>query len=139
LLFMPVMHLWTTTAYLTGRFEPHSGHQVMLLLSTFAMMIMGTVVPGAFAGEGLVFAAVFVTARVARPAVISLGLRSHRLYRRVTAPPTARTTRRWCGRESHRRRQPTYRRDGPARRHQAALPWNCYPTRLPPLPVRRTR
>ncbi|GAA4568782.1 low temperature requirement protein A [Micromonospora coerulea] len=89
LLLIAVMYLWTTTAYLTGRFEPHRpGTQVMLLLSTFAMMIMGTAVPGAFAGEGLVFAVVFVTVRVARPAVISLGLRSHRLrrlYWRVTA------------------------------------------------------
>lgn len=89
LLFITVMYLWTTTAYITGRFEPYrAGIQVMLLFSTFAMMIMGTAVPGAFAGEGLVFAVVFVTTRVARPAVISLGLRSHRLrrlYWRVTA------------------------------------------------------
>ena len=82
LLFVAVMWLWTTTAFITSRFEPRrAGTQVMLLGSTFAMVLMGTAVAGVFAGGGVVFAVAFVTTQVVRSVVVTVGLRPHRLRR----------------------------------------------------------
>ncbi|MHA4949290.1 low temperature requirement protein A [Micromonospora sp. SD19] len=82
LLFVAVMWLWTTTAFITARFEPrHAGTQVMLVGSAFAMIVMGAAVVDVAGDGGVVFAVAFVATQVLRTGVLAAGLRSHRLRR----------------------------------------------------------
>ncbi|MFG2102652.1 low temperature requirement protein A [Micromonospora echinaurantiaca] len=53
LLFVPLIWTWTITAYITARFDPKaSGTQSSILLTAFAMLVMGTALTGAFGGGG---------------------------------------------------------------------------------------
>ncbi|WP_276469492.1 low temperature requirement protein A [Micromonospora tulbaghiae] len=80
LLFTPLIWAWTTTAYLTTRFEPYrGGTQQSVLLGAFAMLVMGTALPDAFDGAGLVFALAYVVAQTGRVLVLVRALGAHPL------------------------------------------------------------
>ncbi|MGW5669325.1 low temperature requirement protein A [Micromonospora sp. NPDC003776] len=67
-LALPLLWLWTTTAYITSRFSPRCGQvQVMVLVSAFGLLIMSTSLPYAFVGHGLAFAVPYVLLQVGRP------------------------------------------------------------------------
>jgi len=82
LLFAPLMWLWIMTAYITARIEPQVGRsQRMMVLTAFALLVMGATVPHAFDGTGLTFAVAYVLAQVSRAAVFGYALRRHALAR----------------------------------------------------------
>ncbi|MEV4542284.1 low temperature requirement protein A [Micromonospora echinaurantiaca] len=80
LLFVPLIWTWTITAYITARFDPKaSGTQSSILLTAFAMLVMGTALTGAFGGGGLVFALAYVFAQTCRVLVLGWSLGTHPL------------------------------------------------------------
>ncbi|GIJ23930.1 membrane protein [Micromonospora lutea] len=89
LLFTPLLWSWTTTAYMTARFDPRSsGAQWAILVTAFAVLVMGTSVPHAFDGGGaLPFALAYALSQVGRASFLTYALGSHplaRAYLRVT-------------------------------------------------------
>ncbi|MEW2384981.1 low temperature requirement protein A [Micromonospora sp. NPDC047707] len=82
LLFMPLMWLWIITAYITARFDPRSAHtQRMVVVTAFALLVMGATVPHAFGGAGMTFAATYVFAQVSRALIFGYALGRHALSR----------------------------------------------------------
>ncbi len=80
LLFAALIWAWTFTAYITARFDPEAaGTQWSILLTAFAMLVMGTSLTDAFGGGGLVFALAYVFAQTARVLVLDWALGAHPL------------------------------------------------------------
>lgn len=80
LLFAPLIWTWTFTAYVTARFDPRTpGTQWSVLLTAFAMLVMGTSLTDAFGGGGLVFAVAYVAAQTGRVLVLGWSLGTHPL------------------------------------------------------------
>jgi low temperature requirement protein LtrA len=70
-LALPFLWLWTTTTYITSRFDPrHHRVQLMVLVSAFGQVIMSTSLPYAFVGRGLAFAAPYVLLQIVRPLLL---------------------------------------------------------------------
>ncbi|MGN9777674.1 low temperature requirement protein A [Micromonospora sp. H33] len=88
LLFAPLIWTWTITAYMTSRFDPRAtGTQWSILVTAFAMVVMGTSVPHAFTADRIPFALAYVFIQVGRPLIFGYALGGHalaRLYFRAT-------------------------------------------------------
>ncbi|MFG2108653.1 low temperature requirement protein A [Micromonospora chersina] len=86
-LALPLLWLWTTTAYLTSRFDYRNRWiQLLVLVSAFGLLIMATSLYK-FEQRGATFAIVYVVLHVGRPMVLRPLLREHQqvreLYTRV--------------------------------------------------------
>ncbi|TYB36264.1 low temperature requirement protein A [Micromonospora sp. AP08] len=86
-LALPLLWLWTTTAYLTSRFDYRNRWiQLLVLVSAFGLLIMATSLYE-FEQRGATFAIVYVVLHVGRPMVLRPLLREHQqvqeLYTRV--------------------------------------------------------
>lgn len=82
LLFMPLMWLWIITSYITARFDPRAAHtQWMIVVTAFALLVMGVTVPHAFGGAGMTFAVAYVLAQVSRAMIFGYALGRHALAR----------------------------------------------------------
>ncbi|MFG3604637.1 low temperature requirement protein A [Micromonospora chersina] len=81
-LALPLLWLWTTTAYITSRFSPGCGRiQVLVLASAFGLLIMSTSLPYAFVAHGGTFAVPYVLLQVGRPLLLLPLLREHEAVR----------------------------------------------------------
>ncbi|MCM0678496.1 low temperature requirement protein A [Micromonospora phytophila] len=82
LLFVPLVWTWTITAYITARLDPRTpGTQWSILVTAFAMLVMGTSVPHAFDGAGLPFALAYTFVLINRALVFGYTLSGHPLAR----------------------------------------------------------
>ncbi|OKJ46688.1 hypothetical protein AMK25_06085 [Micromonospora sp. TSRI0369] len=82
LLILPLMWVWSMTAYSTARFEPRRlAVQVMVLVTAFGVLLLGVVTPKAFGGSAWMFAGVYVALQAGRALVVAVALRSHWLQR----------------------------------------------------------
>lgn len=82
LLFAPLMWLWIITAYITARFDPRSAHtQRMVVVTAFALLVMGATAPQAYDGSGMTFAVAYVLAQLSRALLYSYALGRHALAR----------------------------------------------------------
>ncbi|MFU8873839.1 low temperature requirement protein A [Micromonospora sp. SL4-19] len=82
LLILPLIWVWSMTAYSTARFEPRRlAVQVMVLVTAFGVLLLGVVTPEAFDGSAWMFAGVYVVLQAGRALVVALALRSHWLQR----------------------------------------------------------
>lgn len=80
LLILPLIWVWTLTAYVTTRFDPRRTEvQVVVLVTAFGLLLLGTAVPGAFDETGLAFAVVYVVVQCGRALALGLTLRRHPL------------------------------------------------------------
>ncbi|MGY0004922.1 low temperature requirement protein A [Micromonospora sp. I033] len=88
LLILPLIWVWTGTAYLTARFEPRRGAvQVIVVATAFGMLLLGAAVPEAFDGTGMAFAVVYVVLQVGGSLVRAVAIRGNPLcyaYLRAT-------------------------------------------------------
>ncbi|MFG1660342.1 low temperature requirement protein A [Micromonospora chersina] len=87
-LALPLLWLWTTTAYITSRFDCRSRWiQLLVLVSAFGLLIMATSLRYEFETRGASFAVVYVVLHVGRPLLLRPLLRGHRevhgLYTRL--------------------------------------------------------
>lgn len=81
LLFMPLIWTWTITTYVTARFEPETAKtQRSVLLTAFAMLVMGTSLTTAFDGGAIVFALAYAVAQAGRVAILVWVLGAHPLH-----------------------------------------------------------
>ncbi|MEV0156069.1 low temperature requirement protein A [Micromonospora sp. NPDC050686] len=81
-LALPLLWLWTTTAYITSRFSSRCGRiQVMVLVSAFGLLTMSTSLPYAFVTHGGTFAVPYVLLQVGRPLLLLPLLREHKAIR----------------------------------------------------------
>lgn len=72
-LALPLIWLWTTTGYITSRFDSQRRLiQVMVLTTAFGLVIMSTSLPYAFTERGLAFALPYVLLQVGRPLIFIL-------------------------------------------------------------------
>ncbi|MFG1678469.1 low temperature requirement protein A [Micromonospora sp. NPDC049282] len=82
LLILPLIWVWSMTAYSTARFEPRRlAVQVMVLVTAFGVLLLGVATPRAFDGSAWMFASVYVALQAGRALVVALALRSHWLQR----------------------------------------------------------
>lgn len=82
LLILPLMWVWSMTAYSTARFEPRRlAVQVMVLVTAFGVLLLGVVTPKVFDGSAWMFAGVYVALQAGRALVVAVALRSHWLQR----------------------------------------------------------
>ncbi|MEV0155788.1 low temperature requirement protein A [Micromonospora sp. NPDC050686] len=82
LLILPLIWVWSMTAYSTARFEPRRlAVQVMVLATAFGVLLLGIFTPKAFDGSAWMFAGVYVALQAGRALVVALALRSHWLQR----------------------------------------------------------
>ncbi|MFI7279075.1 low temperature requirement protein A [Micromonospora chersina] len=87
-LALPLLWLWTTTTYITSRFDCRNRWvQLMVLVSAFGLLIMSTSLSYEFEARGASFAVVYVLLQVGRPLLLRPLLREHEnvrtLYTRV--------------------------------------------------------
>ncbi|MFE9695231.1 low temperature requirement protein A, partial [Micromonospora sp. NPDC005806] len=76
-LALPLLWLWTTTAYLTSRFDYRNRWiQLLVLVSAFGLLIMATSLYQ-FEQRGAYFAIVYVVLHIGRPVVLRPLLREH--------------------------------------------------------------
>ncbi|MEU9741033.1 low temperature requirement protein A [Micromonospora chersina] len=81
-LALPLLWLWTTTAYITSRFDYRNRWiQLLVLVSAFGLLVMTTSVPYEFEARGAAFAVVYVVLHVGRPLVLRPLLRKHEAIR----------------------------------------------------------
>lgn len=77
-LALPLLWLWTTTAYITSRFDCRNRWiQLLVLVSAFGLLIMATSLPYEFEARGASFAVVYVLLQVGRPLLLRPLLREH--------------------------------------------------------------
>ncbi|MET8312010.1 low temperature requirement protein A [Micromonospora sp. NPDC005173] len=77
-LALPLLWLWTTTAYITSRFDYRNRWiQLLVLVSAFGLLIMATSLPYEFEQRGAAFAVVYVVLHIGRPLVLRPLLREH--------------------------------------------------------------
>ncbi|MET8910962.1 low temperature requirement protein A [Micromonospora sp. NPDC004551] len=77
-LALPLLWLWTTTAYITSRFDHRNRWiQLVVLVSAFGLLIMATSLPKEFQARGAAFAVVYVVLHVGRPLLLRPLLRQH--------------------------------------------------------------
>lgn len=77
-LALPLLWLWTTTAYITSRFDYRNRWiQLLVLVSAFGMLIMAASLPYEFATRGAFFAVVYVLLHIGRPLLLRPLLRGH--------------------------------------------------------------
>ncbi|MDH6465318.1 low temperature requirement protein LtrA [Micromonospora sp. A200] len=70
-LVLPIMWLWTTTAYITSRFDPRRpAVQAIVLLTALGVVFMASSLPYAFFERGYAFAVPYVVLQVGRPLVL---------------------------------------------------------------------
>ncbi|MFG3599042.1 low temperature requirement protein A [Micromonospora chersina] len=82
-LALPLLWLWTTTAYLTSRFDYRNRWiQLLVLVSAFGLLIMATSLYK-FEQRGATFAIVYVVLHVGRPMVLRPLLREHQQVREL--------------------------------------------------------
>ncbi|MEU1688930.1 low temperature requirement protein A [Micromonospora sp. NPDC005707] len=80
-LALPLLWLWTTTAYLTSRFDYRNGWiQLLVLVSAFGLLIMATSLYE-FEQHGATFAIVYVVLHIGRPLLLRPLLRKHEQVR----------------------------------------------------------
>ncbi|MFG2101000.1 low temperature requirement protein A [Micromonospora echinaurantiaca] len=83
-LALPLLWLWTTTAHITSRFSHRSRWiQLIVLLSTFGLLIMAASLPYAFVARGAAFAVPYVLLHAGRPLLLRPLLREHEALRRL--------------------------------------------------------
>ncbi|SCG60978.1 low temperature requirement protein A [Micromonospora inositola] len=76
-LVLPLLWLWTTTAYITSRFDYRNGWiQLLVLVSAFGLLIMATSLYE-FEQRGASFAVVYVLLHIGRPLLLRPLLREH--------------------------------------------------------------
>ncbi|WNM41732.1 low temperature requirement protein A [Micromonospora halotolerans] len=86
LLILPLIWVWTMTAYGTARFDPRGNEaQVVVLVTAFGVLLLGAAIPEAFDATALAFAVIYVALQISRVAVLALTLRRHPLRRRYLA------------------------------------------------------
>lgn len=77
-LALPLLWLWTTTAYITSRFDYRNRWiQLLVLASAFGLLIMATAMPYEFEKRGAAFAVVYVLLHIGRPLLLRSLLREH--------------------------------------------------------------
>ncbi|WP_433283825.1 low temperature requirement protein A [Micromonospora sp. CA-244673] len=77
-LALPLLWLWTTTTYITSRFDFRNRWiQLLVLVSAFGLLIMATSLPYEFEPRGATFAVVYVVLHVGRPLLLRPLLREH--------------------------------------------------------------
>lgn len=77
-LALPLLWLWTTTAYITSRFDHRNPWiQLVVLVSAFGLLIMSTSLPYEFRERGAAFAVGYVVLHVGRPLLLRPLLRGH--------------------------------------------------------------
>ncbi|WP_165878283.1 low temperature requirement protein A [Micromonospora sp. MW-13] len=82
LLVLPLIWVWTLTAYGTARFDPRgNAAQVVVLVTAFGVLLLGVIVADAFETTVLAFAVIYVALQVGRVTVLALTLRTHPLRR----------------------------------------------------------
>ncbi|SIS02667.1 low temperature requirement protein A [Micromonospora avicenniae] len=80
-LALPLLWLWTTTAYVTSRFDYRNRWiQLLVLVSAFGLLIMATSLYE-FEQRGNIFAIVYVALHIGRPLVLRPLLREHQNVR----------------------------------------------------------
>ncbi|MEU1813320.1 low temperature requirement protein A [Micromonospora aurantiaca] len=80
LLILPLIWVWSRTAYLTARFEPRrGGAQVTVLATAFGLLLLGTAVPGAFDASAMAFAGIYVVLQAGGSLVTVIAIRGHPL------------------------------------------------------------
>ncbi|MFG1776310.1 low temperature requirement protein A [Micromonospora sp. NPDC049048] len=89
LLFVPLIWTWTITAYMTARFQPETTRaRQSVLLTAFAMLVMGTSLTTAFDGGAIAFVLAYIVAQTGRVAILVWFLGAHPLrdlyYRNVS-------------------------------------------------------
>ncbi|MGY0003912.1 low temperature requirement protein A [Micromonospora sp. I033] len=78
ILALPLLFVWTTTAYITSRFDCRNRWiQLLVLVSAFGLLIMATSLPRASHARGAAFAVVYVLLHVGRPLLLRPLLREH--------------------------------------------------------------
>ncbi|MEU9510427.1 low temperature requirement protein A [Micromonospora sp. NPDC048170] len=78
-LALPLLWLWTTTAYITSRFDSRNRWiQLLVLLSAFGLLIMSASLPYEFEARGAAFAVVYVLLHVGRPLLLRPLLREQK-------------------------------------------------------------
>ncbi|MGW3604970.1 low temperature requirement protein A [Micromonospora sp. NPDC005161] len=78
LLALPLLWLWTATAYITSRFDIcNRWIQLLVLVSAFGLLIMSTSLPYQFEARGASFAVVYVLLHIGRPLLLRPLLREH--------------------------------------------------------------
>ncbi|WBB67011.1 low temperature requirement protein A [Micromonospora sp. WMMD812] len=85
-LALPLLWVWTTTAYITSRFDCRNRWiQLLVLVSAFGLLIMATSVPYEYEARGAAFAVVYVVLHVGRPLLLRRLLRGHEEVRALYA------------------------------------------------------
>ncbi|MEU6075882.1 low temperature requirement protein A [Micromonospora sp. NPDC047074] len=85
-LALPLLWLWTTTAYITSRFDCRNGWiQLLVLISAFGLLIMSASLPYEFEARGAAFAVVYVLLHVGRPLLLRPLLRQQEELRALYA------------------------------------------------------
>ncbi|WP_341717725.1 low temperature requirement protein A [Micromonospora sp. FIMYZ51] len=81
-LALPLLWLWTTTTHITSRFDHRSRRiQLIVLASTFGLLIMAASLPYAFVARGAAFAVPYVLLHAGRPLLLRPLLRDHQALR----------------------------------------------------------
>ncbi|MCX4470839.1 low temperature requirement protein A [Micromonospora sp. NBC_01655] len=81
-LALPLLRLWTTTTYITSRFDCRNHWiQLLVLVSAFGLLIMATSLPYEFEARGESFAVVYVLLHIGRPLLLRPLLREHEAIR----------------------------------------------------------
>lgn len=81
-LALPLLWLWTTTAYITSRFDFCDPRiQLLVLVSAFGLLIMTTSMRYEFEARGAAFAVVYVLLHIGRPLLLRPLLREHEKVR----------------------------------------------------------
>lgn len=80
LLVLPLLWVWTVTAFGTARFDPRRpGVQVVVLGTALGMLLLGAAIPEAFDTAPVIFAGLYVALQAGRALVLGLILRRHPL------------------------------------------------------------
>ena len=82
MLLLAVWWVWSSTAWVTDRFDPQRPAIQLLVIATMVgSLVMAVAVPEAFGEQGLVFAGAYVAIQVGRSLFLVLALRGHELQR----------------------------------------------------------
>ncbi|MEU9825602.1 low temperature requirement protein A [Micromonospora chersina] len=87
LLILPLLWVWSTTAYVTTRFDPRrTPTRMLVLVTSLGVLFLGAAAPTAFDGGALIFVGVYLALQAGRPLALYWLLRRHpirRLYLRT--------------------------------------------------------